>query len=201
MAPPRNGEEDRRAKRRGGGGSLAGEPPPSAAGAAANSPSRGGEQRIALAAVAGAHGIKGELRLKLFSESAESLSRHGCLYVGGMARKLIDARDGGKTAIARFEGVASRSAAEALRGSLVEIDRSELPPLEAGEYYHADLIGLPCVDRDGQPMGKVAAVENFGAGDLLEVELENGRRSLIPFRPGVADLEQGRVVLDPEFLA
>ena len=161
----------------------------------------GGGRRIALAAVAGAHGVKGEVRLKLFSDSAESLSRHKKLYVGGAERRLLAVRDGGKTAVARFEGVADRAAAEALRGSLVEVDRDALPPLEEGEYYHADLIGLPAKDRDGNLVGKVVAVENYGAGDLLEVERRDGKKSLIPFREGIADLEDGRITLDPEFLA
>jgi len=158
-------------------------------------------RRVALAAVAGAHGVKGEVRLKLFSDSVESLARHDKLYVGGAERRLLSVRAGGKAAVARFEGVADRGAAEALRGSLVEIDRSALPPLEEGEYYHADLIGLPAVDRDGQPIGMVVAVENYGAGDLLEVEMTDRRKSLIAFKPGIADLEDGRIVLDPEFLA
>jgi 16S rRNA processing protein RimM len=161
----------------------------------------GGERRIALAAVAGAHGIKGELRLKLFSESAESLSRHETLYVGDAERRLLSIRDSGKTAVARLEGINDRSAAEALRGSLVEIDRSALPPLEDGEYYHVDLIGLPAEDREGNPVGTVVAVENYGAGDLLEIQRERGKSSLIPFKDGIADLQDGRIVLDPEFLA
>ena len=160
-----------------------------------------GERRIALAAIAGAHGIKGELRLKLFSDSAESLSRHAKLYVGGAERRLLSIRDSGKTAVARLEGVEDRSAAEALRGSLVEIDRSALPPLDDGEYYHADLIGLPAEDREGNPVGTVAAVENYGAGDLLEIQSEGGKSSLIPFKDGIADLQDGRIVLDSEFLA
>jgi 16S rRNA processing protein RimM len=159
------------------------------------------DKRVALAAVAGAHGVKGEVRLKLFTDSASSLALHDNVYVGGALRPLLLARDCGKTAVARFEGITDRTAAEALRGSLVEVDRSSLPPLEEGEYYHADIIGLPCVDRDGKPVGTVAAVENFGAGDLLEIELSNAKRSLIPFRDGIADLENGRIVLDPEFLA
>ena len=158
-------------------------------------------KRVALAAVAGAHGIKGELRLKLFSDSVESLARHSRLYVGGRELALKDIKDGGKTAIARFEGISDRSAAEALRGSLVEIDRDELPPLEEGEYYHADLIGLPCVNDAGKPVGTVVAVENFGAGDLLEVERPGGKRSLIPFREPVARLDRAKIVIDPEFLA
>jgi 16S rRNA processing protein RimM len=156
---------------------------------------------VALAAVAGAHGIKGELRLKLFSDSVESLARHSRLYVGGRELALKDIKDGGKTAIARFEGISDRSAAEALRGSLVEVDRADLPPLEEGEYYHADLIGLPCVDEEGEPLGAVAAIEDFGAGELLDVERPDGKRALIPFREPMARLDGDRIILDPEFLA
>ncbi|HET7709613.1 MAG TPA: ribosome maturation factor RimM [Sphingomicrobium sp.] len=157
--------------------------------------------RIALAAVAGAHGIKGEVRLKLFADSADSLKAHKKLIVGGEERKLVSLNAAGKVPIARFEGVADRTQAEALRGSLIEVDRTALPPLDDGEYYHADLIGLACLDRDGEAVGTVVAVENYGAGDLLEVELPGGRKSLIPFTRGIADLEDGRIILDPEFLA
>jgi 16S rRNA processing protein RimM len=160
-----------------------------------------GERRIALAAVAGAHGVKGEVKLKLFTDSADSLTAHEMLYVGGAERRLLAIRDGGKTAVARFEGIADRSAAEAARGSLVEVDRSALPSLDEGEYYHADLIGLPAVDREGKAVGTVVSVENYGAGDLLEIELQGGKRSLIPFRDGIADIEDDRIILDPEFLA
>ena len=159
------------------------------------------DRRIALAAVAGAHGVKGELRLKLFSDSADSLAAHDKLYVGGAERRLLAIRDGGNVAVARFEGILDRSAAEALRGSLVEVDRSALPPLDEGEYYHADLIGMPTEDRKGRVIGTVVSVENYGAGDLLEIEDESGKRSLIPFKSGIADLEGGRIVLDAEFLA
>ena len=158
-------------------------------------------KRVALAAVAGAHGVKGELRLKLFSDSLESLARHSHLYVGGRQLALRDIKDGGKTAIARFEGVGDRSAAEALRGQLVEVDRDALPPLEEGEYYHADLVGLPCLDEAGTDVGTVVAVENFGAGDLLEVERPDGKRSLIPFRDPIARLDGERIILDPDYLA
>ena len=166
------------------------------------SPAAAKERKVALAAVAGAHGVKGEVRLKLFAEGVDSLSRHDTLSVGGRELKLESIRDGGgKGAVARFAGIADRTAAEGLRGSLVEVDRASLPPLEEGEYYHADIIGLPCFDLAGAPVGTVASVENFGAGDLLEIEKPDGRRSLIPFRPGIADYDGERIVLDPEFLA
>jgi 16S rRNA processing protein RimM len=156
---------------------------------------------IALAAVAGAHGVKGELRLKLFTDSIDNLARHEAVYVGESERKLESVRAGSFGAIVRLSGISDRSAAEALRGSLVEVERSALPPLEEDEYYHADLIGLQCVDAEGREVGRVIAVENFGAGDLLEVETAEGKHSLIPFRPGIADLADGRIILDPEFLA
>jgi 16S rRNA processing protein RimM len=159
------------------------------------------QQRIALAAVAGAQGIKGELRLKLFGEGADSLALHKTVYLGGVERRLLSVRDAGKMAVARIEGINDRNAAEALRGQLIEIDQSALPPLEDGEYYHADLIGLPCEDLEGKHAGTVIAVEKFGARDLLEVERPDGKRSLIPFKPGIADLVDGRITLDPDFLA
>ena len=158
-------------------------------------------RRIALAAVAGAHGVNGELRLKLFGDDAKSLAAQKLVHVAGVERKLTSFRPVGKGAVARIEGVNDRSAAEALRGSLLEVDRTALPALEEGEYYHTDLIGLPAEDTVGVRVGMVVAVENFGAGDLLEIETEDGKRSLIPFRDGVADLTDGRVVLDRDFLA
>nr|WP_294168865.1 ribosome maturation factor RimM [uncultured Sphingomonas sp.] len=157
--------------------------------------------RIALAAVAGAHGIRGELRLKLFTDGAESLARHEAVFVGGREHRLLSVKDAGRVAVARLQGIEDRAAAEALRGCLLEVDREVLPPLDEGEYYHADLIGLPCVDQAGTPLGVVSAVENFGAGDLIEVEDEAGKRALVPFKAGIADLENRRIVIDPAFLA
>ena len=158
------------------------------------------DKRVSLAAVAGAHGIKGEVRLKLFAESAESLAAHEQVYVGGQLLRLISVRPG-KPPVARFEGIADRSAAEALRGQLIEVDRDALPPLGEGEYYHADLIGLTCFSEEGETIGSVVGVENYGAGDLLDIELVNGKRSMIPFRDPISRLEEARIVLDSAFLA
>jgi 16S rRNA processing protein RimM len=158
------------------------------------------EDQVALAAVAGAHGISGEVRLKLFAESADSLKRHRQVRVGERLLTLASLK-GDRTPIARFAEIPDRTAAEGLRGQLVTVPRSALPPLEEGEYYHSDLIGLPCETAVGEPLGRVVAVEDFGAGEILEIEKADGRRTMVPFRTGIADLAEGRVVVDPEFLA
>lgn len=157
--------------------------------------------RVTLAAVAGAHGVGGEVRLKLFAEGLDSLKRQKTVQAGERVLTLTSVRPGSAGAIARFAEVPDRSAAEALRGTLLTIPRDALPALEEGEYYHADLIGLACVDAAGSSLGTVVAVENFGAGDLLEIERLDGKKALIPFRPGIADLADGRIVADPVFLA
>ena len=155
---------------------------------------------VVLAAVVGAHGLSGELRLKLFAESAESLGRHRTLWAGGRALTLEVVRANPKGAVARFAEVRDRDAAEALRGAELAVPRDALPPLEEGEYYHADLIGLTCRLPDGTPAGRVVAVENFGAGDLIEVERIDGKRVLLPFKPGVADWEGEAIVVDGAYL-
>lgn len=158
------------------------------------------DDQVALAAIAGAHGISGEVRLKLFAESVDSLKRHEQVRVGDRSLTLISLK-GDRTPIARFAGISDRNSAEALRGQLVTVPRSALPPLGEGEYYHSDLIGLACETEAGEPLGRVVAVEDFGAGDLLEIEKPDGRRALISFRAGVADIRDGRIVADPDFLA
>jgi len=161
---------------------------------------KGPADQVVLAAVAGAHGIKGEVRLKLFADSVESLQRHAKVEVGGRTLRLQSVRPG-KAVVARFAEITDRTAAEALRGSLVTVARSALPPLEPGEYYYADLLGLRCENAAGTLLGTVVAVENFGAGDILEIEQIGGKRVMVPFREGIADLGDGRIIVDPDFLA
>lgn len=144
--------------------------------------------------------MRGEVRLKLFAESIESLQRHRHVHVGERPLTLEAIRPG-KAPVARFSGISDRTAAEALRGALVTVPRSALPPLAEGEYYHADLIGLRCESAEGSLLGKVVAVENYGAGDILEIEDPHGKRSMVPFRDGIADWDGDRIVVDPEFLA
>jgi 16S rRNA processing protein RimM len=159
------------------------------------------DAQVTLAAVAGAHGIGGEVRLKLFAQGVDSLKRHKVLQAGERALTLLSVKPGGAGAIARFAEIADRGAAEALRGTLLTVPRSALPPLGEGEYYHADVIGLPCVGADGAALGIVVGIENFGAGDIVEIEKPDGKRAMVPLRAGIADLEEGRVVADPAFLA
>ncbi len=156
------------------------------------------ERQVTLAAVAGAHGVGGGGRLKLFGESVDGLACHERVEVGGRALTLEAARPGGGGAIARFAEIADRSAAEALRGSLVTVPRSALPPLGEGEYYHADLIGLPCVAASGRALGTCASVENFGAGDIVEIERPDGTRFMVPVAAAVR-LGPDRLVVDDAF--
>ena len=157
------------------------------------------EAQVTLAAVAGAHGIGGEVRLKVFAEGLDSLKRHKLLFAGERALTLKSIKPGGGGAIARFAEIADRSAAEALRGSLLTVPRSALPPLGEGEYYHADLIGLPCVTAAGRALGTAVLVENFGAGDVIEIERADGSRFMVPVAPAVA-IGPARLVVDEAFL-
>ena len=147
------------------------------------------DKPVTLAAVAGAHGVAGEVRLKLFGEGVESLKRYRAFNDSRLTvQKLREDGKGG--AIARFAEVADRNAAEALRGTLLTVRRSEMPPLAEGEYYYADLIGLPCVSTEGEALGECVAVENFGAGDVLEIRRPGedgkpGKTFMVPMKPDV----------------
>lgn len=138
------------------------------------------QPRVILAAVAGAHGIGGEVRLKLFAESIDSLTRYERFEADGRTLTLTAIRRTGKQPVARFAEIEDRNAAEALRGTELSVPRSALPELTPGEYYHADVIGRECVSDDGAPIGTVVAVENFGAGDILEIAPAQGKAFMIP---------------------
>lgn len=151
---------------------------------------------VTLAAVIGAHGVAGEVRLKVF---ADDLTPHRSFNDGGLT--LTSLRQGGNGTIARFAEVRDRAAAEALRGTTLTVPRSALPPLGEGEYYHADLIGLPAVTPTGEPLGTVVAVDDFGAGDVIEIERPTGKRFMVPMRPeAVPDWSMERLVIEPAFV-
>lgn len=123
---------------------------------------------VTLAAIVGAHGVAGEVRLKLFGEGVPALSRHKTFNDGALT--LLKVREDGKGgAIARFAEAATRGDAEKLRGTALTVPREALPPLAEGEFYHADLIGLAVVTDAGALVGTVIAIENFGATDLVEI--------------------------------
>jgi len=123
---------------------------------------------VTLAAITGAHGVAGEVRLKLFGEGVAALSRHKTFNDGALT--LVKVRDDGKGgAIARFTQCTTRADAEKLRGTALSVPRDALPPLAEGEFYHADLIGLPVVTDAGEAVGTVAAIANFGATDIVEI--------------------------------
>ena len=156
-----------------------------------------GEPHVTLAVIIGAHGITGEVRLKVF---ADDLSDYRSFNDGALTLK--SARDGSNGVIARFAEVTDRNAAEALRGTELTVPRSALPPLEEGEYYHADLLNLPAVSTDGDALGQVVLIENFGAGDVLEIERPDGRRFMVPMNAqAVPEWDQDRLIVERSFIA
>ncbi|MGJ3649761.1 ribosome maturation factor RimM [Sphingomonas sp. GlSt437] len=151
---------------------------------------------VTLAVVIGAHGVAGEVRLKVF---ADDLGRYKSFNDGALT--LTSLRAGSNGAIARFKQVADRNAAEALRGTELTVPRSALPPLADGEYYHADLIGLAVETIEGEAVGRVVLVENFGAGDVLEIEKHDGKRFMAPMNAAaVPEWNAERLMLDSAFV-
>jgi 16S rRNA processing protein RimM len=132
---------------------------------------------ITLAVIIGAHGVMGEVRLKLFADGVESVKAHPSFNDGKLTLKSIRA---GNNIIARFAEITDRNAAEAARGTELTVPREALPPLAEGEYYHADIIGLACVSEGGEPLGLCVAIENFGAGDVIEIERPTTKRFMVP---------------------
>lgn len=162
------------------------------------------DRPVTLAAVSGAHGVMGEVRLKLFAEGVASLKPHRAFNGGSLTlEKLKDDGKGG--AIARFAEVTDRTAAEKLRGTALTVPRASLPPLAEGEYYHTDLIGLPAVSTTGEALGTCIAVDNFGAGDVLEIErpAAEGKkpvRFMVPMRPqAVPEWNAERLVIEAAY--
>ncbi len=155
-------------------------------------------KRIVLAVVTGAHGIRGEVKLKSFAERLDygPLGRSD----GGPPleiRSLRPAKDG---LIARFSGINDRNAAEALTGTELSVERDRLPEPEPDSFYLADLIGLTAERRDGTAVGEVIAVHNYGAGDVLEVRLADGDTVLFPFARETVpeiDITRRRLVISP----
>ena len=158
--------------------------------------------RVCVAAIAGAFGVRGEARVKSFTAEPEAFAGYGPLETEDGARRF-EARitrpvSGGFAA--RLSGVATREQAEALKGVRLYAARDRLPPLDEDEFYHADLIGLDVFDTGGAPLGRVRAVQNFGAGDVIEVVAPGRSVLMLPFTRAAVptiDLAGRRIVADP----
>ena len=159
-------------------------------------------KRVCVGVVAGAHGVRGAVRIKSFTAEPADVARYGPLadesgqkeftpHLIGLAKGVV---------LVKFPGIADRDAADALRGLRLYLSREALPAPEDEEYYHADLIGLDAMLGDGTRIGQIQAVHDFGAGDCLEVVRPAGPPAMVPFTRAVVpvvDIAGGRVVIDP----
>lgn len=159
-------------------------------------------RRVCVAAVAGAWGVRGDVRVKSFTADPEAFVAYGPLETeegtGRHTLRLLRPVSGGYAV--RMSGVGTREQAEALKGTRLYAPRDRLPPLPEDEFYHADLLGLPVYDTGGVELGRVAAVQDYGGGDFLEVARPGQNPLLLPFtRQAVPtiDLAARRIVADP----
>jgi 16S rRNA processing protein RimM len=158
------------------------------------------DKPVTVAAITGAHGVTGEVRLKLLGEGYAALKAHKHFNDGALT--LAKLRDDGKGgAIARFTEVTDRTAAERLRGTVLTVSRATLPPLAEGEFYHSDLLDLPVVTNAGEPVGRVCAVENFGATDIVEIQKSDGGKFMVPLtEQAVPEWNADRLVVSADFV-
>ncbi|MFN0219847.1 MAG: ribosome maturation factor RimM [Hyphomicrobium sp.] len=167
-----------------------------------NQSAKSTDSLVLLGQIGAAHGIRGDVLIRTFTAEPASIAAYGPLTdkVGQRLFKVNIVRVTEKGVVARIAGVTDRNGAEALRGIELYVARSRLPKPADAEYYHADLIGLDAVLADGTPFGRVVAVQNFGAGDLLEIQRANADTEFIPFTNANApdvDLERHRVTVIP----
>jgi 16S rRNA processing protein RimM len=158
------------------------------------------DERVLLGEIGAAQGLKGEVRIRSFTEDETAIASYNPLEdEKGRAIEIESVRVTPKALIARVKGVSTREGAEALTGTRLYIPRARLPARKDEEWYHADLIGLAALDRDGRSLGVIVAVHNFGAGDLLEMKPASGGATvLIPFTRETVpeiDVEGGRLTL------
>lgn len=162
--------------------------------------------RVCLGVIVGVKGLRGEVKIKSFTADPVDVAAYGPLTAAdGRTLTLAVAHATDDVVVARVEGVADRTAAEALKGLELFVDRAVLPATDDGTYYHADLIGLAVEGVDGAPLGKVTAVHTFGGGDVMEVTAENAKggkatSALLPFTADVivsVDLAGGKVTVTP----
>ena len=157
--------------------------------------------QICVARIGAPHGVRGAVKLWTFTEDPRAVERYGPLMTKDGARQfeIASAREAGDHLVATFKGVANRDDAEKLNGIELYVPRERLPATDDDEYYHADLIGLAAVTSSNEPLGRVIAIHNFGAGDIIEIAPPHGPTLLLPFTNAVVptvDLKGGRVVIE-----
>lgn len=163
------------------------------------------QDRVCIGAIAGARGLKGEVRIKSFTANPDDVAAYGPVSTddGATSYRINVTAHAKGLVIARLDGIADRDAAEALKGARLYVPKDVLPATGDGDYYHADLVGLRAETEDGEPLGTVKAVHNFGAGDILEIAGGGGEDKdglMVTFTADtvpVVDLEKGRIVVRP----
>ncbi len=164
--------------------------------------------RIQIGEITTAHGVRGLVKVRCFNDNPETLENYAPLFTsenGSDSVCLTLKHQAGGALVAEIEGITDRDQAEKMRGTGLWVDRSTLPEIEEeGQYYHVDLIGLSVVDKDNNPVGKIIAVENFGAGDLFEIKPPMGPSFYLPFINDYVtkiDIPAGLIIADvPEGL-
>jgi 16S rRNA processing protein RimM len=159
------------------------------------------EKKVCVARIGAAHGVRGAVKLWIFTEDPLAVRRYGPLSTRDGARQfeVTSAREAKDHLVATLKGVTTREQAERLNGIELYVPRDRLPATDENEYYHADLIGLSAVTVAGEPLGSVVAIHNFGAGDIIEIAPPQGATMLLPFSNAVVpmvDLAGGRVVIN-----
>jgi 16S rRNA processing protein RimM len=157
--------------------------------------------KVCVARIGAAHGVRGAVKLWTFTEDPFAVKAYGPLSTKDGARHLevASAREAKDHLVATFKGVTTREDAERLNGIELYIARDKLPATEDDEYYHADLIGLVAVTTTDEPLGRVIAIHNFGAGNIIEIAPPAGITMLLPFTNAVVptvDIPGGRVVIE-----
>ena len=156
---------------------------------------------ICVARIGAPHGVRGAVKLWTFTEDPLAVKHYGLLVTKDGARQfeVTSAREAKGHLVATLKGIATREDAERLNGIELYVAREKLPDTDEDEYYHADLIGLTAVDAANEPLGRVIAIHNFGAGDIIEIAPPSGATMLLPFTNAVVptvDVAAGRVVIE-----
>ncbi|MFN3347835.1 ribosome maturation factor RimM [Pseudorhodoplanes sp.] len=165
-------------------------------------PGGGRDKRICVAQIGAAHGLRGGVHLRSFTAEPEAFAQYGPLETeDGTRRFEIDSVKPSKDGFTvRFVGITRREQADLLRNINLYVDRDRLPPAEDGEFYYADLIGLAAVTPEGETLGEVVALHNFGAGDIIEVRLVSGDTTMFAFDTATVpeiDIAGGRMIVTP----